>query len=129
GLEMLTARTGVPVLGVVPFIPQLGISDEDSVSLEDKRRRRRPPADELDVAVVCLPRLANQDDFDALEDEPGVVVRSVDRADALAGADLVVLPGSKATVADLTWLRAHGLAEALVARAGRGEPILGICGG
>ena len=130
GLEMLSARTGVPVLGVIPFIHGLHIADEDSVSLEERRRRRRPSSPEvLDVVVVCLPRLSNQDDFDALEAEPGVAVRYVERAADLEGADLVVLPGSKTTVADLAWLRAAGFAEALAARAARGEPVLGICGG
>ena len=130
GLDMLRARTGVPVLGVIPFIHGLHIADEDSVSLEERRRRRRPSSPEvLDVAVVCLPRLSNQDDFDALEAEPGVAVRYVDRAADLEGADLVVLPGSKTTVADLGWLRAGGFAEALAGRAARGEPVWGICGG
>jgi adenosylcobyric acid synthase len=129
GLEWLTRRTGVPVLGVVPFLPRLRLADEDSVSLDDKRRRRRPPLSEIDVAVVCLPRLSNQDDFDPLEHEPGVTVRFVESAEELAGADLVVLPGSKTTLADLAWLRARGLDGVIVARAECGLPVLGICGG
>ncbi|HEX3760926.1 MAG TPA: cobyric acid synthase [Kofleriaceae bacterium] len=129
GLDMLTARTGVPVLGVVPYVPRLRIADEDSVSLDDRAGRRRPPPGELDIAVVRLPRIANHDDVEPLEHEPGVTVRFVDHPDELSGADLVVLPGSKNTTADLAWLRAAGLADAIVARAAAGDPILGVCGG
>jgi adenosylcobyric acid synthase len=129
GLDMLTERTGVPVLGVVPYVPNLRIADEDSVSLDHRAARRRPPPGELDLVVVRLPRIANHDDFEPLEHEPGVTVRFIDRPDELAGADLVIVPGSKNTAADLAWLRTTGLAEAIVARAAAGEPILGVCGG
>jgi adenosylcobyric acid synthase len=129
GLHMLTARTGKPVLGVVPYVPNLRIAEEDSVSLDHRAARRRPPPGELDIVVVRLPRISNYDDVEALEHEPGVTVRFVDRTTDLAGADLVILPGSKNTTADLAWLRAAGLAEAITARATAGEPILGMCGG
>lgn len=129
GLDYLEARTGRPVLGVVPYLPSLRIADEDSASLDARQRRPRACAGELEIAVVRLPRLANYDDFEALEHEAGVVVRFVEQAAELEGADLVVLPGSKATVLDLAWLRAGGLAEAVLARAARGDPVLGICGG
>lgn len=129
GLTMLTERTAVPVLGVVPYIPRLRIADEDSMSLEHRVGRRRPPHGELDIAVVCLPRISNYDDVEALEHEPGVTVRFVDRPDELMGVDLAILPGSKNTTSDLAWLRATGLAAAITARAAAGEPILGICGG
>jgi adenosylcobyric acid synthase len=129
GLRMLTERTGTPVLGVVPHVPNLRIADEDSVSLDHRAQRRRPPPGELDVAVVRLPRISNHDDVDALEHEPGVTVRFIDHPADLAGADLVILPGSKNTASDLAWLRAAGLAEAITARAAACEPILGLCGG
>jgi adenosylcobyric acid synthase len=129
GLRMLTERTGTPVLGVVPYLPQLRIADEDSVSLDHRAARPRPPPGELDIAVVRLPRIANHDDVEPLEHEPGVTVRFVDRPGDLAGADLVILPGSKNTTADLAWLRGNGLADAIAARADRAEPLLGICGG
>jgi adenosylcobyric acid synthase len=129
GLEFLEQRSGIPVLGVVPFIPKLRIADEDSVSLDEKRTR--PPARrcEIEVAVVKLPRISNFDDFEPLEHEPGVVVRFVDRSEDIALADLVIVPGSKSTIADLGWLRDSGLAGAIQARAHRGQPVLGICGG
>ena len=131
GLRMLTERTGKPVLGVVPYLHHLRIADEDSVSLDHRSTRRRPPPSELDITVVRLPRIANYDDVEALEHEPGMVVRFVDRPADLVDSDLVILPGSKNTTADLAWLRTTGLAEAIIARAraAPGAPILGICGG
>ena len=85
--------------------------------------------DFLRVAVVSLPRISNFTDVDALSAEPGVLVRFAVRAADLADADLVVLPGSRATVADLAWLRDRGLADAVTERARAGRPVLGICGG
>ncbi|XYH98752.1 cobyric acid synthase [Sorangium sp. So ce1128] len=129
GLEMLTARTGVPVLGVVPYLKQLRIADEDSVALEGRRRRGPAGPGQLDIAVVRLPRISNYDDVEPLEHERGVVVRFIERPEEIDGADLVVLPGTKSTMADLAWLRASGLAEAVAARARQGGWTLGICGG
>jgi adenosylcobyric acid synthase len=129
GLRMLTERTGKPVLGVVPYLANLRIADEDSVSLDHRAARRRPPPGELDIAVVRLPRIANHDDVEPLEHEPGVTVRFVDHPGDLTGADLVILPGSKNTTADLAWLRSRGLADAITMRAASGEPVLGLCGG
>ncbi|MGH3194878.1 MAG: cobyric acid synthase [Streptosporangiaceae bacterium] len=87
------------------------------------------PKDFLRIAVVRLPRISNFTDVDALAAEPGVLVRFAVRAADLADADLVVLPGSRATVADLAWLRDRGLARAIAERARAGRPVLGICGG
>ena len=129
GLAMLTGRTGKPVLGVVPYLRNLRIADEDSLSLDDRATRRRPPPSELDIAVVRLPRMSNHDDALPLEHEAGVTVRFVDHPAEVAGVDLVILPGSKNTATDLAWLRATGLAGAIVARARDGGPILGLCGG
>ncbi|HEX3697516.1 MAG TPA: cobyric acid synthase [Polyangia bacterium] len=139
GLTALTARTGVPVLGVIPFVERLGIADEDGVAIEDRRRRdsaamlaaSAEPASSfvLTVAVVRLPRISNHDEVQPLEYEPGVRLRFVDTAEEVAAADLLILPGSKSTVADLAWLRARGLAEAVAERAQRGALVLGICGG
>jgi len=117
------------VLGVVPYLHSLRIADEDSVSLDHRATRRRPPPSQLDITVVRLPRIANYDDVEALEHEPGVVVRFVERPADIVESDLVILPGSKNTSSDLAWLRAAGLADALTARAAAGAPILGICGG
>ena len=129
GLRMLEERTRVPVLGVLPYVQRLRVADEDSVSLEERRHRPRASASEIEIAVVRLPRISNYDDFHPLEHEPGVVVRFVEHEAEFTGADLVVLPGTKSTMADLRWLRESGLAGAIVLRASRGEPVLGICGG
>jgi adenosylcobyric acid synthase len=112
GLRFLENRTGVPVLGVLPYLTRLRIADEDSVSLEDRRKRTRATPSQIDVAVVRLPRISNYDDFAPLEHEPDVIVRFVDQRDELEGADLVVLPGTKSTLEDLAWLRSSGMAEA-----------------
>jgi adenosylcobyric acid synthase len=129
GLDFLRQRTGKPVLGVVPFVPGLRIADEDSLSLESRVRRPRPGPDRLDVAVVRLPHVSNYDDVAALEHEPDVAVRFVEHAGELDGADLVILPGTKSTVADLGWLRRSGFSDAIERHALGGGLVLGICGG
>ncbi|MEU1544487.1 cobyric acid synthase [Nocardia sp. NPDC005745] len=133
GLERLTELTGRPTLGVLPYAEDLWLDAEDSLgTLADAPvGRPRPPlgADWLTVAAIRLPRISNSTDVEALACEPGVAVRWVTEPSRLAGADLVILPGSKATVSDLRWLRRTGLADALRARAAAGGPILGVCGG
>jgi adenosylcobyric acid synthase len=128
-LSFLTERTGKPVLGIVPYVPNLRIPDEDSIALEDRAARRRPSKSDLDIVVVRRPRISNYDDVETLEHEPGVVVRFVEQPDEVEGADLVILPGTKNTVSDLAWLRANGIAGVIEARARSGEPVLGLCGG
>jgi adenosylcobyric acid synthase len=130
GLTMLEERTGVPVLGVVPFIRDLQIAEEDSVALGELRRFVQPsPGCEVDIAVVRLPRISNFDDFDALALEEGVRVRFVDGLDRLGHPQAVILPGTKSTIADLLWLQRVGLARAICELAENGIPVVGICGG
>ncbi len=131
GVEELERRSGLPCLGVVPWIEDVALDAEDSLALGGPRPRAVGPAlgDELDVAVVRLPRLSNFTDLDALALEPGVSVRYVERAGELGDPDLVVLPGTKATVADLAWVRARGFERALRAALSRRSTLLGICGG
>jgi adenosylcobyric acid synthase len=128
GLADLSARTGVPVLGVIPVLDDASPPSEDSLSLDRLARRPAGPV-VARVVVARLPRIANFDELEPLAEEPGVELRLATRASDLAGADLVVLPGSKSTVADLGWLRATGLAAAVVAHAAAGGAVLGICGG
>jgi adenosylcobyric acid synthase len=130
GLVMLRQRTGRPVLGVLAWREGLWLDAEDSLDLPP-RTLPTPfgPKDFLRVAVVRLPRISNFTDVDALSAEPGVLVRFATSPADLADADLVVLPGSRATVADLAWLRERGLAGAVTERARAGRPVLGICGG
>ena len=129
GLDFIVRRVNTPMLGVIPFIERLRIADEDAVALDQRLDRSRASAARLEIAVVRLPRISNFDDFQPLEHEPEVVVRFVETPARLANADLVILPGSKSTVADLAWLRATGIDRAVAERARRGEPILGVCGG
>jgi len=131
GLEQLAGLTGRPVLGVLPWLRGLWLDVEDSLALEAPREGVLPPLgrDPLTVAVVRLRWISNFTDFDALAAEPGVVVRFTQSPADLLAADLAVLPGTKATVADLAWLRERGLDRALATRAARRQPTLGICGG
>jgi adenosylcobyric acid synthase len=129
GLDTLEELTGRPVLGVLPWLPDLWLDSEDSLALRDRVRRTGPAADPLRVGVVVLPRVSNFTDVDALCTEPGLDVRFVDQPRDLATIDVVVLPGTRATLSDLAWLRARGLADAVVAHAARGGAVLGICGG
>ncbi|WP_407687412.1 cobyric acid synthase [Mycobacterium sp. HUMS_1102779] len=133
GLRQLHAMTGRPTYGVLPYADDLWLDAEDSLSVVAHRTVGRPAppcGDEwLRVAAVRLPRISNSTDVEALACEPGVLVRWVTDPGDLADADLIVLPGSKATVADLAWLRDRGLAGAIVGHARAGKPVLGICGG
>ncbi|WTW94221.1 cobyric acid synthase [Streptomycetaceae bacterium NBC_01309] len=131
GLDRIRELTGRPVLGVLPYLRGLWLDVEDSLALDADRGTPEPPLgdDILRVAVVRLPHISNFTDIDALSVEPGVVVRFVATPGELADADLVVVPGTRATVADLAWLRDRGLDAALARRAAAGLPVLGICGG
>jgi len=130
GLRMLRELTGRPVFGVLPWRNGLELDAEDSLALSrDTHHAPFGKNDLFRVTVVKLPRISNFTDADALAAEPGVLVRFADHPAELADADLVVLPGSRATVADLAWLRERGLADAITGRARAGRPVLGICGG
>jgi len=133
GLDMLTAVTGRPVFGVIPWLDGLAMDVEDSLGLPPAGvvlgRPEAALAAPLRVVVVRVPHLSNATDADALAGEPGVSVQFADHPAQLEGADLVVLPGTRATVADLAWLHDRGLADAVLDRARRGRPVLGICGG
>jgi adenosylcobyric acid synthase len=131
GVEMLAAMTGRPTLGVLPWLPGLWLDVEDSLDLDSRPPSSIPPLgnDTLRIAVVRFPRLSNVTDIDALSAEAGVIVRLVTRPDELAEADLVLLPGTRATVDDFGWLQSTGLAAAISRRAADGRAVLGICGG
>jgi len=128
GLDELTRRTGVPFAGVLPWLPGVWLDAEDTLEV-GAWRRSDPRPGALRVAVVRLPRVSNLTDVEALAAEPGVDVLVTTDPDVVAGADLAVLPGSRATVSDLGWLRATGLATVLTERAARDRPVLGVCGG
>lgn len=133
GLRQLQDLTGRPTYGVIPHLEDLWMDTEDSLSVQAGQRLGQPipprGTDWLTVAAVRLPRISNSTDVEALACEPGVAVRWVADPAELADADVVVLPGSKATVSDLAWLRDRGLAAAVSAHAAAGRPVLGVCGG
>ncbi|MBS2966952.1 cobyric acid synthase [Actinocrinis puniceicyclus] len=133
GLRMIEDHTGRPVLGVVPYLRDIWLDAEDSLTLQGRplpaAAAPAPGREPLTVTVVHLPRVSNFTDVDALMLEPGVEVSFTTSARGIAEADLVVVPGTKATVSDLSWLRERGIADALMARAARGGVLLGICGG
>jgi adenosylcobyric acid synthase len=137
GPEELARRTGIPTLGVLPWLAGLGLDAEDSLALSAGWPDAGVVAGSgsshtLDVAVVRLPRISNFTDLDPLALEPNVGLRLVDSGGALGRPDLLILPGSKSTVADLDWLHRRGLAAAIAALAhepGSATTILGICGG
>jgi adenosylcobyric acid synthase len=133
GCQQLQNRTRLPVLGVLPWLHSTGLDAEDSMTLDAPaidsavgQAGGAALADELDVAVVRLPRISNFTDLDPLRVEPGVRLRFVHDQAGLGAPDLVILPGSKATVDDLEWLRRRGLAEALARST---AVVLGVCGG
>ena len=129
GLAELTARTGLPFAGVLPWLPDLWLDAEDSLEVGRWPSQRASAEHSLQVAVIRLPRMSNSTDVDALAAEPGLEVILTTDAGVVAAADIAVVPGSRSTVHDLAWLRRRSLDTALVSRARRHAPVLGICGG
>jgi adenosylcobyric acid synthase len=135
GLAELERRTSVPTLGVLPWIDGVALDAEDSLALDGprpsaaRREDRGVRGDVLDIAVVRFPRIANFTDVDPLALEPGVSVRYVVDGQSIGDPDLLLLPGTKATVADLEWLRGRGIDHAIGRASERGTIVLGICGG
>ncbi|MGI8664542.1 MAG: cobyric acid synthase [Jatrophihabitans sp.] len=130
GLQMLEQLSGRPTLGVLPYVSGIGVDAEDAIDRALLLSGGAPVGEDvLRVNVVAFPRMSNHTDLDALAVEPGVVLRFVVEPGGLADADLIVLPGTRATVADLAWLRERGLDRAVLRHAAAGRPVLGICGG
>ena len=133
GLRQLAELSGRPTYGVLPYTEDLWLDTEDAVPVLAHRVLGTPQAplgsQWLRVAVLRLPRISNSTDVEALACEPGVLVRWVREPADLADTDVIVLPGTKATVADLAWLRERGLESAIHSHAASGRAVLGICGG
>ncbi len=146
GLIMLQHRAfNTPTLGVIPYLPDIGLAAEDSVALDERpdpagetgaqvadprsEGRRSNRAERVDIVVIRLPRIANFDDFDPLAAESGVQVRFVSRSEQLGRPDAIILPGTKMTLADLDWLHRSGLAERIISYAHADGHVIGICGG
>jgi adenosylcobyric acid synthase len=127
GLDFLLQETGVPVLGVLPYVFGLPVDEEDAVSIPHQSDRAGPA--DLEIGVVHFPHISNATDFEPLLREPDVSLRYIDRAATFGQRDLVILPGTKSTAADLAWLRRQGLEAPLRAHIERGGWVIGICGG
>ena len=127
GIDELARLTGRPTYGVLPWHPDVWLDSEDALDLDGRRAGGEDAS--LRVAVVRFPRISNFTDVDALGVEPEVDVVFAASARDLAGVDLVVLPGTRATLADLAWLRERGLADAIGRHVRDGRAVLGICGG
>jgi cobyric acid synthase CobQ len=136
GIDYLEKRTGLPVLGVIPYVSNHGIEEEDSVSIQDRSGSETKKSgkigkitDLLDIAVIKLPRISNHTDFGPLDAEEDVVLRYVDNKNSLGFPDAIIIPGSKNTTGDLYFLRESGLAGRIMELNARGVPVVGICGG
>lgn len=125
-LTFIEEKTGKKVVGVIPAIENLDIDEEDSVALENKKN---VGSKDIQIAVIQTPKISNFTDFDALNYEPDVSVRFVGPGDIIGTPDLIILPGSKNTLADLTYLKNSGLADEIKDLAEKGTPVIGICGG
>lgn len=125
-LDFLEAKTGKPVIGVVPHLDQLGIDDEDSVSLDEKQVHQMS---DLDIVVIRTPKISNFTDFDAFANESDVTVRYIRQGEPIGNPDLILLPGSKNTIEDLSYLRQQGYEEQIIQLVNSGTPLIGICGG
>ena len=126
-VDFLEEKTGKPVLGVVPHIENIGIDDEDSVSLEEKQADKKER--DIHIAVVRTPKISNFTDFDCLAGESDVSLYYVTDVNSLGTPDLIMLPGSKNTTEDLLYLRDSGLEAAIQKAVTSGTPLIGICGG
>lgn len=125
-LDFIEEKTGKKVVGVVPAIEKLDIDEEDSVALETKSVKACAP---IQIVVMQTPKISNFTDFDALNYEPDVSVRFVGKGDVIGNPDLIIMPGSKNTLADLQYLQETGYADEIKALNEQGVPVIGVCGG
>ena len=125
GVVMLEERSGIPVVGVAPYL-DIQVEDEDSLT---ERFDRKQEAGVIDIAVVRTPRISNFTDFNPFESIPGVSIRYVKHPRDLHSPDMIILPGTKNTMGDLIWMRESGMEAAVLKEASRGKLIFGVCGG
>ena len=126
GLATLEAMTEIPIVGVTPYLKDLQLEDEDSLT---EKFNQPMKTGLVDIAVICYPRISNFTDFHVFEQIPGVSVRYVTNVDELGNPDMICLPGTKNTMGDLKWLRQNGLEAAIKKEKSCGKVIFGICGG
>lgn len=127
GKKMLEELTGVPILGIIPWFNDIYLDDEDSVVLDSKQQFAREA--NVNIAVVLLRHMSNFTDFNSLERIPGVHLYYAANPNDLSNADIIILPGSKNTIADLDYLRKAGMSQAILQAQAKGKSIYGICGG
>jgi adenosylcobyric acid synthase len=134
GIEMLEKRIDKPVLGVLPYFNDINIDNEDSVCLENsdfelQSTSYKPSESQIDIVVIRLPRISNFTDFDILKREKDICVRFVDNEQFIGKPDLIIIPGSKNTIGDLTFIKENGIADTIKNHAENGTMVIGICGG
>lgn len=129
GRRILEELTGVPVLGVMPYMDDVEIEQEDSVSLERRATRSDGGDDAIKIGVVALRSISNFTDFNLLERTAGVRLNYVSSAEQIEESDIVIIPGSKSTISDIKYLRSTSMFQALIAHHAQGKPLYGICGG
>ena len=127
GRKILHELTGVPVVGVIPYFRDIYIEEEDSVSLESKNTRAG--SDKINVAIVLLKRLSNFTDFSVLERDERFHTYNTNNVEEIGKADIIILPGTKNTIADLQNIKANGIADAIIRAHKDGKKVIGICGG
>jgi adenosylcobyric acid synthase len=135
GIEMIKAYLTTPCVGVIPYLHDVGLDEEDGVAMEDRKTAARmwrdndeSPDRNLRVGVIALPHMSNFTDFDALAAEPSIALAYLSRASEVADADVIIIPGTKQTVSDLKWLEVGGFDKAIQKQVARSLTI-GICGG
>lgn len=135
GIEMIKPHIAIPCVGVVPYLPDVGLDEEDGVAMEERKTAARvwrdndaTPDRRLRVGVIALPHMSNFTDFDSLAAEPSVALAYLSRASEVEDADVIIIPGTKQTINDLLWLEAEGFDRAIQKQAARGLTI-GVCGG
>ena len=129
GVKILEEKSDVPVLGMVPYLQDLFIPEEDAVALENPFEQPATKTEEIEIVVTHLPRIANFDDFDPIAAEPGVRVRYVTSPEQVGNPDAIIIPGTKSTINDLEWLRSQGFEMIIQKHAQNGGAVVGICGG
>ena len=129
GVAILEKRTGIPVLGVIPFLRGLVLDQEDSVTIEPGSTGTSFSLETVNVAVILLPRMSNFTDFNALAAESDVALRYAEVPKDVVDADVIILPGSKQTIHDLQYVRDKGFAPMVASHVGAGREVVGLCGG
>ena len=130
GLGKIKQLTGVPVLGVLPFIEDLQLDEEDSLALGKRCSKKTYNTENiLDIAIIKLPHISNYTDFLPFENHPQIMTRYIESAEDLSNPDLIIIPGTKTTCADMQFLNTSGLSERIIKASQDEIPIIGICGG